>query len=138
MPDKSKILMIDDEEDICFFTKSVLEGTGKYEVIVSLKAKEGIELAKSHKPDLILLDVLMPEMDGSKVAECLYEDESTKAIPIVFLSAVAAPMALFTTLLENENLNQRSEKKSRHYFIQKPITAQELLDRLESILKEGA
>ena len=136
MQNKTKILIIDDEEDTCIFTKSVLEKTGRFEVIFSTKAKEGISLAKSHRPDLILLDVRMPDMDGAEVAQHLSEDESTQAITRVFLTALAIPMAFLVSLLENETLKQETKQGEGYYFIQKPVTAKELVDRIDSILNE--
>lgn len=136
MEDRTKLLVIDDEEDTCIFAKSILEKTGRYEVIFSTKAKEGIDLAKSHRPDLILLDVRMPDMDGAEVAQHLGEDETTQAITIVFLTALAIPMAFLVSLLENETLKQETRHGEGYYFIQKPVTAKELVERLDSILNE--
>ena len=126
MSDKAKILIIDDEEDICYFSKSILEGTGKFEVIVTTNAKEGIELAKIHKPALILLDIFMPDMDGSQVAECLLGNESTKTIPIVFLTA----------LVKEKDLEQDTGQIGGRYFIPKPVTSKELVAKVETILTE--
>ena len=128
---KTRILIIDDEEDICMFSKSALEKTGRYEVLFSVKAKEGIDLAKSNKPDLILLDVRMPGMDGAEVAKCLYEDEATKAIPVVFLSAVAVPAAFLLSMIRD--IKQRAGHEG-YYFIQKPVASNELASRVDSIL----
>jgi PleD family two-component response regulator len=61
--EKAKILIIDDEEDICHFSRSILEKTGRFEVFVSTRPQAGISLAKANKPDLILLDIFMPEME---------------------------------------------------------------------------
>jgi ribose transport system substrate-binding protein len=136
LEDKTKLLIIDDEEDTCIFAKSILEKTGRYEVIFSTKAKEGINLAKSHRLDLILLDVRMPDMDGAEVAQHLSEDEATQAITIVFLTALAIPMAFLVSLLENETLKQETKQGDGYYFIQKPVTAKELVERLDSILND--
>jgi CheY-like chemotaxis protein len=136
LEEKTKLLIIDDEEDACIFTKSILEKTGRYEVIFSTKAKEGINLAKSHRPDLILLDVRMPDMDGAEVAQHLSEDEATQAITIVFLTALAIPMAFLVSLLENETLKKETKQGDGYYFIQKPVTAKELVERLDSVLNE--
>jgi CheY-like chemotaxis protein len=136
MEDKRKLLIIDDEEGLCILIKANLEKTGRYEVIFSTKAKEGIDLAKSHRPDLILLDVRMPDMDGAEVAQHLSEDEATKEITVVFLTALAIPMAFLTNILKNGTLKQDSEQREGYYFIQKPVTAKELVERLDSIFSE--
>ena len=83
-----KIVIIDDEEDFCFFIKRNLEATGNFEVAASSSPKEGLKLAESFHPDLILLDILMPELSGTQIAETLKNNNDTKNIPIVFVTAV--------------------------------------------------
>jgi CheY-like chemotaxis protein len=122
MDRKFKILVIDDEEDICHFSKSILEKTGKFEVLTSMNPLQGINLAKMHQPDLVLLDVFMPEMDGSKVAEQLLKEEATRNIPIVFLTALVK---------ENE---VGAGKIGGRRFIPKPVAPQELVNQVKSIL----
>ncbi len=85
--DRKKILIIDDEADFCMFVKMNLELGSKFEVEIALSGKEGIELAKRIKPDLILLDIIMPEMDGFEVLARLKKDKNTIAIPVVMLTA---------------------------------------------------
>ena len=124
MDRKAKILIIDDEDDFCHFVKLNLERAGKFQVSVATGALAGINLAKSQQPDLILLDVLMPDMDGSQVAEDLLADETTKRIPIIFLTALA----------------QRKEVESGNgiiggrTFIAKPVTQDELIKRIEAAI----
>jgi len=127
MGKKTKILIIDDEEDICHFLKSGLERTKKFEVLTSTQADRGIVLAKTFHPDLILLDISMPEMDGSQVAEALRADTSTKDIPVVFLTALA----------RKEEVEEGSGMIGGHLFIAKPVETKELIDRIESILNTG-
>jgi CheY-like chemotaxis protein len=88
MAQKKRILLIDDEEDFCFFVKASLENAGEFDVMVSNRGDKGIELAKREKPDLILLDILMPEMSGDEVAEILLDNSATAKIPIIFLTAM--------------------------------------------------
>jgi CheY-like chemotaxis protein len=134
MSDKKKILMIDDEQEIGELVKSVLERTGRYEVFLSTRAPEGIQLAKLHKPDLILLDVMMPEMDGTEAARILCDDEQTRGITIVFVTAVAVPMAFLASLVADKESEQKAGTIGGHYFIQKPISPKELVLRLDEIL----
>jgi len=124
---KAKILIIDDEEDICNFSKSILEKTKKFEVLVSTSPTIGINLARANKPDLIVLDVFMPEMDGSRVAELLLEDEATKNIPIVFLTA----------LVKDDDIKGKSGYIGGRSFIPKPVAPNELIARIEAILGGG-
>jgi len=86
---RKKILMIDDEEDFCFFTKKNLEKTREFEVVIENSAEKALQTAIEQKPDLILLDIIMPELDGSEVAFRLVNDARTKDIPIIFLTCLA-------------------------------------------------
>ena len=122
---KARILVIDDEEDICHFTKTVLERTGKFEVAVSTDSARGIALAKTNQPDLIILDINMPNIDGGEVAQTLQDYKSTCAIPVIFLTA----------LLKKEEIEDKSGKIGIHTYIAKPATAKELIEKIESTLK---
>ena len=123
MQNKAKILIIDDEEDICHFSKSILEKTGKFEVLTAMRPMTGINLAKLNKPDLVLLDLFMPEMDGSKVAEHLLNNEITKDIPIVFLTA----------LVKDQDV-QKDGKIAGRMFIPKPVAPEELIAKVSALL----
>jgi DNA-binding response OmpR family regulator len=83
-----KTLVIDDEAPIRLLCRVNLEAEG-IEVIEAAEGQSGLELAKKELPDAILLDVMMPGMDGWNVAERLLADEATRAIPIIFLTARA-------------------------------------------------
>jgi two-component system alkaline phosphatase synthesis response regulator PhoP len=122
---KKRILVIDDEPDICNFSKSALERTGKFEVLVATDALTGINLAKSNNPDLILLDVNMPDIDGGEVAQQLRDYKATSEIPIIFLTA----------LLRKEEAGGDPGKIGRHFFIAKPVASKELIEKIESVLK---
>ncbi|MBL7197658.1 MAG: response regulator [Candidatus Omnitrophica bacterium] len=123
-----KILMIDDEADFCYFTKKNLENTKEFEVIVENSAENGIRTAIEQKPDLILLDIIMPELDGSEVAFRLVNDTRTKDIPIVFL----------TCLAEEKDLNGYDGLKliGGRRFIPKPCQTPDLIKVIKEILKE--
>ncbi len=83
----SKILVVDDDEAINELVKINLELLG-YEVITALDGIQGFTLAKQEMPDLIILDVMMPEVDGYTVAKRVRENPSTKDIPILMLTAM--------------------------------------------------
>jgi DNA-binding response OmpR family regulator len=83
-----KTLIIDDEAPIRLLCRVNLEAEGM-DVIEAAEGQSGLELAKNELPDAILLDVMMPGMDGWNVAERLLADEATEAIPIIFLTARA-------------------------------------------------
>jgi CheY-like chemotaxis protein len=121
---RKKILLIDDEEDFCFFIKLNLEKTGKYEVLTSTNGLTGLIIASKELPDLILLDIIMPEMNGAQVAGLLLDNQKTKDIPILFITAIAS----------------RSEVQSHEgviggrKFIAKPVAPDELMEQLDSVL----
>ena len=82
-----KILIIDDEKDFCFFVKKNLEAISNYEIITTNKGKKGIQIARKEKPDLILLDIMMPGIDGFEVLKRLKANERTQNIPVIMLTA---------------------------------------------------
>jgi len=125
MESKKKILLIDDEKDFCFFVKGNLENTGEFEVIATTSGKEGIKLACREKPDLILLDLNMPETSGDEVAQILYGRPETKAIPIVFLTAL---------ITEDEVGSERMANIGGKRFIAKPIATKDLIANIKKIL----
>ncbi|MDQ3993350.1 MAG: response regulator [Actinomycetota bacterium] len=83
-----KVLVIDDEAPIRLLCRVNLEAEG-LEVVEAADGRSGLELAHSEAPDAILLDVMMPGLDGWEVAETLLKDDATSSIPIVFLTARA-------------------------------------------------
>ncbi len=83
-----QILIIDDEKHISDLLKYILEKKG-YSTLQAYFGEEGINLARQSRPDLILLDVMMPKMDGFTVAKTLKSDNKTKNIPIIMLSSAA-------------------------------------------------
>jgi CheY-like chemotaxis protein len=84
---QKRILIADDEESFTRLLKLNLEAGGTYRVRTENQATEVVAAAKQFRPDLIFLDVMMPELDGGTVASMLQEDAETKNIPIVFLTA---------------------------------------------------
>jgi DNA-binding response OmpR family regulator len=84
----TKVLVIDDEAPIRLLCRVNLEAE-KMEVFEAADGPSGLEKARTEKPDVVLLDVMMPGMDGWQVAERLLEDEATSQIPLVFLTARA-------------------------------------------------
>lgn len=82
-----KVLLIDDEADIREVAALALESGGDYEVLTASNGLEGIEFARTHRPDAILLDVMMPGLDGPSTFERLQSLEETRTIPVVFLTA---------------------------------------------------
>jgi len=86
-----KILVVDDEQDIVDLVKNRLEANN-YDVIFASDGSEGIKKAQQHKPDLIVMDIMMPNMPGGDAVRILRTDEKTKHIPILFLTGIVADM----------------------------------------------
>jgi CheY-like chemotaxis protein len=95
-----RILIIDDEEDIRETTQICLEIAGDWEVLTASSGKEGLLKAASELPDVILLDVMMPDMDGLTTLSNLQKNPETQNIPVIFLTAKAqaAEQRQFTQL----------------------------------------
>jgi len=82
-----RVLVIDDEEDIREVARLSLELVGHYQVLTASCGRDGLDYARSHRPDAILLDVMMPDMDGPAALTALRADPSTRDIPVLFLTA---------------------------------------------------
>ena len=118
---KKKILVVDDEEDILHYLELVLREKG-YEVVTATNGHEALTTAQIERPDLVLLDIMMPQMDGWEVLKLLRIDDDTADIPVAMLSA-------------------RTEAKDRVQGLQegaidyicKPFSLAELLVKIETI-----
>ena len=118
-----KILIIDDEEDLSFFVKANLELAGAYEVIVAANGKTGIKAAIQHKPDLILLDIMMPKMNGFEVLEKLKGEHETLSIPVIMLTAKG----------DDESRLKASRRYNEDYIV-KPVQIDTLKSKIEDVL----
>lgn len=120
-----KILLVDDEEDILKFLSYNLEKEG-YEIFTASNGREGIELAKKHKPHLIVLDVMMPEMDGIETCKLIREDKSLDNSMIIFLSA------------RGEEYTQIAGFESgADDYITKPIKPRIFISRVKALLRRA-
>lgn len=86
-----KILAVDDEPGITHMIKLNLEATGDYEVMEEHLGEKALSTARSYRPDLILLDVMMPDADGSDIAAAIREDPVLRHTKVVFLTAIVSP-----------------------------------------------
>ena len=120
--DKKKILVVDDELDMLMAIKLRLETSG-YEVITATDGLEGLNVARKDKPDLIVLDIMLPKMNGFKVARFLKFDESYKHIQILMLTALSA----------EDDRNTGAETGADAYLT-KPFDAEQLLSTIRSLL----
>lgn len=119
-----KILVVDDETELLKALSIRLKTSG-YEVITASDGQEGLEKAKSLNPDLIVLDVLMPKMDGYEACRMLKFDEKYKSIPIIMLTAKA------------QDIDKVMGKKvGADDYITKPFETQDLIDKIKRRLGE--
>ncbi|HEY9653726.1 MAG TPA: response regulator [Coleofasciculaceae cyanobacterium] len=86
MPEK-RILVIDDEINLCTVIQACLENLGGWETLTALSGKEGLAIAQTQQLDAILLDVMMPDMDGLTLFGQLQNDSATQSIPVILLTA---------------------------------------------------
>ena len=121
---KSKILIIDDEADFCFFIKANLEARGPHRVKTALSGEEGLDLAASFKPHLIILDIIMPGTDGIEVLGALKKDPKTMAIPVLMLSAK-----------HDDDTKVQSAGLYCEGYVTKPVAVDELMARIGKILE---
>jgi CheY-like chemotaxis protein len=123
--ERSKIVVIDDQKDFCEFVKWSLEKTGRFEVLVCSDGPSGIALAQTEAPELILLDINMPQMNGAEVADHLLHTDNTRDIPIAFI----------TGLLQKEDVSKQSGYIHGFPFITKPVTKDELVQQVDSVFE---
>jgi len=118
-----KILIIDDERDICILIKQNLELSGDYQVIIANSGREGISAAVKDKPDLIFLDIIMPGLSGFDVLKKLKGTVETASIPVVMLSAIGTEEA------KDEAMSVYNED-----YLVKPVMTDALKAKIEEVL----
>lgn len=119
-----KIMIVDDEPDFVHIVKTMLEQEG-YEVIEANSGKECLDKLKQEKPDLILLDVMMPEIDGYDVCRIIKEDEETHSITI----------AMLTVKTGDEDKIRSLEESHADWHISKPIDREKLISTVKWLLE---
>ncbi len=130
MSKKAKILLVDDDVDFVEATKTILESK-HYDVVMAYEGDEGLRKAKEEKPDLIILDVIMPVKDGFTAAEQLKKDSELSKIPVIMLTAFAE-VGGETSVAVSRGLTLETED-----YIEKPVSPEELLQRVEKHLKNA-
>lgn len=119
-----KILVVEDEDGLREIIQFSLEAAAGWDVIATASGYEGIAKALTEQPDAILLDVMMPDMDGIETFRKLQENDVTRAIPTIFLTAKV-----------RSNEQQEFMKLGIFGIITKPIKAQELIAQIQRILQ---
>lgn len=119
-----KILLVDDSETVLMMERMILQ-QASYQVVMARDGQEGVAKAVEAKPDLILMDVVMPKMNGFEAVRRLRQREETKSVPIVMV----------TTEAEMESMEAGYESGCSDYVI-KPIDSLELLAKVKNLLSE--
>ncbi len=128
MAEKKKILLIDDDPDFVEAVKVIVENGG-YDVSVAYDGEEGLEAVGTVKPDLIVLDVMMPVMNGHEACAKLKANPDTAKIPVILLTAVADRVTT-STYTHRDMLESDAED-----YMPKPVEPQELLKLIKNWLK---
>jgi two-component system alkaline phosphatase synthesis response regulator PhoP len=123
---KGKILVVDDEIYIVHILDFSL-GMEGYEVLTALDGEQALDKARAEKPDLIVLDIMMPKLDGYETCKRLKADESTKNIPVILLSA------------KGRNVDQKvGFEVGADDYITKPFSPRKLVERINAVLGQGS
>ncbi len=120
-----KILVIDDEPDVTTYFITILEDHGM-ETLSAANGVEGLEIARAEQPDLVTLDVAMPERTGVKTLKLLQEDPRTARIPVVIITGVSQELKRF--------LGKTHQVRPPDGYLSKPITEEGLISTLREIL----
>ncbi len=126
MESKRSILIVDDDVDASRMAKMVLEKTGLYTVSICNRGSEAFKTIQDTRPELVLLDVVMPDADGTEIAAQIRQDKSLDAIRFIFMTSLVSPEEV-----------SGSSLIGGHPFIPKPVTADVLLERVKGFFKFG-
>ena len=121
--DLPKLLVVDDDDAFLAFLEELLSRS-QYKVLTASNGKDGISMAMDEVPDLIILDVMMPDMSGGMAAHYLSENISTQSIPIIFL----------TSIISEEQEMMVDNQEGNYQFLAKPIKVEHLLNEIEKCL----
>lgn len=124
MSEKARILLIDDHQTVFRLLEAIVRIKG-YTLLYAESGQQGIVMARQEQPDLILLDVMMPDIDGFKVCQYLKENADTRDIPVMFLTARGADGDLET-----------GRKAGADGFMTKPFQTIEVLKQIERLLSD--
>lgn len=127
---KAKILIVDDEEKFCKMIKSNLEKEG-YEVQIETKGAQAFQAAKTFRPNLIIMDILMPDLGGCEAVDLIRKDEKMKNIPVIFLTALAkkGDQEIYGGIVDGRPFIAKP-------VLSKPVKTKDLLISIEENLKK--
>ena len=120
-----KILVVDDEADVVTYLTSVLKDAG-YETFEASNGEEAMEIVRREKPDLVTLDITMPEMTGVKAYRTMKEDASLKKIPVVIVTGVTHDFKQF--------ISSRTQVPPPEGYLEKPVQPEALLNEVRRLI----
>jgi CheY-like chemotaxis protein len=123
MSDEKKVLLADDEESIRALVAATMRADGRYRFLEARNGKEALEIVLKEKPDLVILDVRMPEVDGFEVCRRLKANPETENIPVIMLSA-----------LTQESDRERGKHARADGYFTKPFSPTGLIKKVEEFL----
>ena len=118
---KKKVLIVDDEPNVRRLSHKIL--SKKFEVFEAEDGKEAIDIANAQKPDVILMDIMMPKMDGLTACHVIKNDPATKLIPVIMVTAIGFELNI-----------RLSQQMGATAYVTKPFAPQELLDKIGEVL----
>ncbi|MCD4687613.1 MAG: response regulator [Anaerolineae bacterium] len=122
----TRILVVDDELDTLSLLRTILEISG-YEPITTLNSVDAIDLAEAEKPDVVLLDIMMPRLDGFTLCKMMRENQATRHLPIIFVTAYEAL-----------DIEDRRVESGADRVIRKPIDMDVLVDTISDVQRTHA
>src|SRR5258708_11431897 len=121
----AKVLLVDDDTELSAVFETALKKEG-FETVTALEGKLGLEKAKTEKPDLVLLDQILPDITGNDILKLLKDDPETKAIPVAMLSNFG----------QNELVQEAMNRGAVDYILKYQIETIDLINKVKNILKE--
>lgn len=121
-----KVLVVDDEKSVISYLCALLQDNG-YETVSAYNGREGFQMAQDEKPDLILLDITMPEESGVRMFRNLQENEETAKIPVFIVTGISHDFKAF--------IESRKQIKPPEAYFDKPIDKEELIMKINSVFQ---
>ena len=121
MNEKKKVLIVDDEPNLRRLSRTIL--SKNFIVFEAEDGKQAIDIANTQKPDIILMDMMMPKMDGLTACHTIRKNPTTKSIPVIMVTAIGFELNI-----------KLSQQMGANAYVTKPFTSQDLLDKIKQCL----
>ena len=118
---KKKVLIVDDEPNVRRLSRKILSNT--FDVVEAEDGRQAIEIANNQKPDVILMDMMMPRMDGLSACHAIKKAPNTKSIPVIMVTAIGFELNI-----------KLSQQMGATGYVTKPFSSQDLLDKIGEVL----